>query len=75
MRLRLPRLPHPLILLLGGVAVAAALTWVIPAGVYQRRTDPVTQRAVVIPGTYAPVKAAPVGLAAWQVMQPLVIPL
>ena len=61
MRLRLPRLPHPLILLLGGVAVAAALTWVIPAGVYQRRTDPVTQRAVVIPGTYAPVKAAPVG--------------
>jgi len=61
MRLRLPRLPHPLILLLGGVAVAAALTWVIPAGVYQRRTDRVTQRAVVIPGTYAPVKAAPVG--------------
>ncbi len=61
MRLRLPRLPHPLILLLGGVAVAAALTWVIPAGVYQRRTDPVTQRAVVIPGTYAPVKVAPVG--------------
>ena len=61
MRLRLPRLPHPLILLLAGVAVAAALTWVIPAGVYERRTDPATQRSVVIPGTYARVKAAPVG--------------
>ena len=61
MRLPLPRLPHPLILLLGGVAVAAALTWVIPAGFYQRRTDPVTQRSVVIAGTYTPAKAAPVG--------------
>jgi uncharacterized ion transporter superfamily protein YfcC len=61
MRLRLPPLPHPLVLLLGGVAVAAALTWVIPAGVYERRTDPVTQRSVVIAGTYAPAKAAPVG--------------
>ena len=40
---------------------AAALTWVIPAGFYQRRTDPVTQRSVVIAGTYTPAKAAPVG--------------
>ena len=61
MRLRLPRLPHPLVLLLGGVGVAAVLTWVIPAGFYERRTDPVTQRSVVIPGTYAPANAAPVG--------------
>ena len=61
MRLRLPRLPHPLVLLLGGVAVAAVLTWVVPAGFYERRTDPVTQRAVVIPGTYAPATPAPVG--------------
>jgi len=61
MRLRLPRLPHPLVLLLGGVAVAAVLTWVIPAGFYERRTDPVTQRSVVIAGTYAPANAAPVG--------------
>ena len=61
MRLRLLRLPHPLVLLLGGVAVAAVLTWVIPAGFYERRTDPVTQRSVVIAGTYAPANAAPVG--------------
>ena len=54
------RLPHPFILLLGGVAVAAALTWVLPAGAYERRTDAATGREVVIPGTYARVAPAPV---------------
>ena len=58
------RLPHPLVLLLGGVAIAAALTWVLPAGAYTRRTDPATGRQVAISGTYAPVAAAPVGPAA-----------
>lgn len=55
------RLPHPLVLLLGAVGVAAALTWIIPAGEYQRRTDADTGRTVVVAGTYAPVAAAPVG--------------
>lgn len=54
-------LPHPFVLLLGAVGVAAALTWVIPAGEYQRRTDADTGRTVVIAGTYAPVDATPVG--------------
>jgi uncharacterized ion transporter superfamily protein YfcC len=55
------RLPHPLVLLLGGVAVAALLTWILPAGEYQRVIDPATQRAIVVPGTYAPVASSPVG--------------
>lgn len=55
------QLPHPFVLLLGAVGVAAALTWVIPAGEYQRRTDAGTGRTVVIAGTYAAVDAAPVG--------------
>jgi uncharacterized ion transporter superfamily protein YfcC len=55
------RLPHPLILLLGAVAVAAALTWVIPAGEFARRDDPVTHRSVVVPGTYHAVPRSPVG--------------
>lgn len=55
------RLPHALVLLLGGVAVAVALTWILPAGTYQRRTDAATGRAVVIPGTYARVAPTPVG--------------
>jgi uncharacterized ion transporter superfamily protein YfcC len=55
------RLPHPLVLLLGVVGLAAVLTWVIPAGEYQRRTDSATGREVVVAGTYARVEAAPVG--------------
>ena len=54
-------LPHPFILLLAGVAIAAALTWILPAGVYQRRADPTTGRSLVIPGTYARIAPAPVG--------------
>lgn len=55
------RLPHPLVLLLGGVFVAALLTWVLPAGQYQRRADESSGREVVVPGTYARVSATPVG--------------
>ncbi len=55
------RLPHPLVLLLGGVAVATALTWALPAGVYERREDPSTRRQVVVAGTYHLVAHAPVG--------------
>lgn len=56
------RLPHPFVLLLGAVAVAALFTWIIPAGEYQRRKDDATGRDVVVAGTYARVTAAPVGL-------------
>jgi uncharacterized ion transporter superfamily protein YfcC len=55
------RLPHPILLLLGGIVVAALLTWVLPAGEFQRRDDPVTGRSLVVAGTYHHVAAAPVG--------------
>jgi uncharacterized ion transporter superfamily protein YfcC len=55
------RLPHPLILLLVGVAIAAALTWTLPAGEYDRRDDEATGRRVVVAGTYHAVEPAPVG--------------
>lgn len=55
------RLPHPLILLLLGVLVAAALTWVLPAGVFDRHDDAATGRRVVVAGTYHAVASAPVG--------------
>ena len=55
------RLPHPLILLLYGVAISAVLTWILPAGEYQRRADAATGRQVVIAGTYAATARAPVG--------------
>jgi uncharacterized ion transporter superfamily protein YfcC len=55
------RLPHPIILLGAAVVVAAILTWIIPAGQYDRRDDPATGRRVVIAGTYHRVPPAPVG--------------
>jgi len=56
------RLPHPVVLMLAGVAVAAALTWILPAGEFDRQVDPATGRRVVVAGTYHAVEAAPVGI-------------
>lgn len=58
------RLPHPLVLLLGCVAVAVALTWVLPAGQYDRTTDDATGRSIVVAGTYREVAPAPLGIMA-----------
>ena len=58
---RVPRIrfPHPLALLVSCILLAAALTWILPAGKYERREDPVTGRSLVVPGTYAPTPATP----------------
>lgn len=55
------RLPHPFVLLLACVLVGAALSWVLPAGKYERRQDEATGREVVVAGTYHRVPARPVG--------------
>ena len=55
------RLPHPIVLLGGAVVVAAVLTWILPAGRYDRRDDAATGRRVVVAGTYHRTDAAPVG--------------
>jgi uncharacterized ion transporter superfamily protein YfcC len=54
------RFPHPLVLLCGGVLVAAAASYVLPAGQFDRRHDPATGRDVVIAGTYHPLPPRPV---------------
>src|SRR3990167_1754925 len=54
------RLPHPVVLLLGAIGVAAALTWALPAGADDRRADPIVGRRVAVAGTYHAVEAAPV---------------
>jgi uncharacterized ion transporter superfamily protein YfcC len=58
---RLMRIPHPFVLLLGGTCLAAILTWIVPAGEFDRRNDPDTGRQVAVAGSYHPVPAAPVG--------------
>ncbi len=55
------KFPHPLVLLVAGIALAAAASWVLPAGEYERRDDPATGRRVVVPGTYHAVPSHPVG--------------
>jgi uncharacterized ion transporter superfamily protein YfcC len=55
------RLPPPLLLLLSAVLVAAAFTWLLPAGQFDRRDDPATGRRIVQAGTYHSVARAPVG--------------
>ena len=55
------RFPHPLVLLTACIALAAAASWVLPAGEYQRRDDPAAGRRVVVAGTYHGVEPRPVG--------------
>jgi len=55
------RLPHPVVLLGAAIIFAALLTWILPAGQYDRRDDPATGRRVVVAGTYHSVERAPVG--------------
>ncbi len=55
------RFPHPLVLLVGCILIAAALSRVVPAGRFERREDPVTGRSVVVAGTYQRVDPSPVG--------------
>ena len=55
------RFPHPLVLLTGFIVLAAVLSYVLPAGRFDRRTDPVAKREVVVAGSYHRVPPTPVG--------------
>jgi uncharacterized ion transporter superfamily protein YfcC len=57
----LARFPHPLTLLTGCILTAALGSYVLPAGQYDRQSDPATGRQVVIAGTYHHVERRPVG--------------
>ena len=54
--------PHPLVLLGGCVILAAAASYVLPAGEFDRADDEATGRSVVVAGTYHAVKRTPVNL-------------
>lgn len=61
------RLPHPLILLLTCILLAALATHWLPAGQFERRADAATGADLVVPGSYHAVPPAPLS-----VMQTLV---
>jgi len=46
------KFPHPLSLLFVCIAIAACLTWILPAGQYDRHKDEATGRDVVTAGSY-----------------------
>ena len=55
------RFPHPLVLLTLFIILAAALSYVLPAGEFARRPNAATGREVVVPGSYHQVPPTPVG--------------
>ena len=52
---------NPFVLLIAFILFAAGLTWLLPAGRYERRLDATTGRNVVVAGSYQAVAPAPVG--------------
>src|ERR1700674_1808 len=53
--------PHPLTLLAACTLLAAAASYVVPAGEYERRDDPATGRRVAVAGPSHRVPQHPVG--------------
>ncbi|RKI64419.1 YfcC family protein [bacterium 1xD42-67] len=58
------RPPHVFLILAGLLLLASALTWLIPAGSFQRAVDGSTGQTVVIPDSFAFVRPSPV--APWR---------
>ncbi len=55
------RFPTAYTILFSLVVAMAALTWIVPAGEYERAANTTLAKDVPVPGTYAPVEAAPQG--------------
>jgi len=55
------QLPHVYALLMAIIAICTIMTWIIPAGEFDRAVNEATGRTVVVPGTYHRVDQTPVG--------------
>jgi len=51
----------PMLLIGAIIILAAILTWILPAGRFERARDPQSGRTLVVPGSYHRVPANPVG--------------
>lgn len=58
------RFPTAFTILFGLIIVVAGLTWVLPAGQYDRVQNPALEKEVPVPGTYKEVEANPQGFRA-----------
>jgi uncharacterized ion transporter superfamily protein YfcC len=57
------KVPHVFALLFIITVIMALLTWVIPAGQFDRAEDPVTGRTLVVPNSYHAIEPNPQGIA------------
>jgi uncharacterized ion transporter superfamily protein YfcC len=63
------RIPHPVVMLFAIIVLAALMSHVLPAGMYERAV--VDGRERVIPGTYQTIESTPVGLIKMFTAMPL----
>lgn len=56
------QLPHIYVLLFSVIIVCTILTWVLPAGEFDRVVNEATNRTVAVAGTFHTVKQSPVGI-------------
>ena len=61
-RVKTFRFPSAFTILFGLIVLVAGLTWIIPAGQYQRAMNTALNREVPVAGTYAPTEADPQNL-------------
>ncbi len=61
--------PNAFVIIFCIMIFCAILTWIIPAGTYDRAMDDVTGRELVVPGTYQEIESTPVGI--WQLFTSL----
>lgn len=62
-------MPHAYTIILAIVVVAMVLTWVVPAGNFERAYNEELDRELVVPGSYQPTERSPVG--PWGMIQAL----
>ncbi|MEG0378058.1 MAG: TIGR00366 family protein [Eubacterium sp.] len=55
------QLPHTFLVIGMILVLATVMTWLIPAGVFERVLDPVSGRNLVVPGSFSTVPQNPVG--------------
>ena len=55
------RFPHSYVIIVGIIVLVTLLTYIIPAGQFERVVDEVSGRTLVVPGTFQYVEQSPVG--------------
>lgn len=54
-------MPHTFIILFGIIVIATVMTWLVPAGEFNRAADPESGRMIIEQGTYHVVDKNPSG--------------